>query len=79
MIRWKAYALKMAAVGSSETLVNASVSYRALRTTGKKFCSRRLLLHKQNSNIYLKNLIRYVRKEKEANVQNINNILSDLS
>jgi hypothetical protein len=30
-----------------------------------------LLLHKQNSNIYL-NSIRYLRKEKEANVQNIN-------
>jgi hypothetical protein len=39
----------------------------------------RLELHKQNSNIYLKNSIRYVREEKEANVQNINSILSDLS
>jgi hypothetical protein len=27
----------------------------------------------------LRNSIRYVRKEKEANVQNINSILSDLS
>jgi hypothetical protein len=54
------------------------VSYRALRARGKKICARRLLLHKQNSNIYLNNSIRYVRKEKEANVPNINSILSDL-
>jgi hypothetical protein len=55
------------------------VSYRALKARGKKICARSLLLHKQNSNIYLKNPIRYVRKEKEANVQNINSILPDLS
>jgi hypothetical protein len=40
--------------------------------------ARSLVLHKQNSNIYLKISIRYVRKEEEANVQNINSILSDL-
>jgi hypothetical protein len=39
----------------------------------------RLLVHNQSSNIYLKMEIRCVRKEKEANVQNINSILSDLS
>jgi hypothetical protein len=43
-----------------------------LRLEEKKICARSLLLHKQNSNIYLKNSISYVRKEKEANVQNIN-------
>jgi hypothetical protein len=41
--------------------------------------SRRLLVQKQHFNIYFKNSIRYVRKEKEGNVQNINSILSDLS
>jgi hypothetical protein len=51
-----------------------------LRLEEKKICARRLLLHKQNSNIYLKNSTSYTRKEKEANVQNVNtsSILSDL-
>jgi hypothetical protein len=58
---------------------NMFLYLKALKARGKKICARRLVLHKQNSNIYLKNSIRYVRKEKEANVQNINSILSDLS
>jgi hypothetical protein len=41
-----------------------------LRLEEKKICARWLVLHKQNSNIYLKNSFTYVRKE-EANVQNI--------
>jgi hypothetical protein len=49
-----------------------------LRLEGKEICARRLLLHKQYSNIYFKNSITYVRKEKEANVQNINSIFSGL-
>jgi hypothetical protein len=56
----------------------AKVSYRALKTRGKEISARSLILHKQNSNIYLKSSIRYVRKEKETNVQNINGNFSDL-
>jgi hypothetical protein len=41
------------------------VSYRALWARGKKICARRLLLHKQNSYIYLKIKIRYVRRERK--------------
>jgi hypothetical protein len=37
------------------------------------------MIEYKNPNIYLKNSIRYVRIKKEANVQNINSILSDLS
>jgi hypothetical protein len=55
------------------------VSYRAPKARGKKVCARRLLLHKHNYNIYLKIKFRYVRKEKEANAQNINSIFSDIS
>jgi hypothetical protein len=38
--------------------------YRALKARGKKICARRLLLQKQNSNIYFKSKIKYVIKEK---------------
>jgi hypothetical protein len=55
------------------------VCYRAIKGRGKKICARRLLLQKQNSNTYLKSKIGYAIKEKEANLQNINNILWDLS
>jgi hemerythrin-like domain-containing protein len=55
------------------------VSYRALKARGKKICAKRLLLHKQNSYIYLKLITRHIRKEEEVNVKNINSILSDLS
>jgi hypothetical protein len=48
-----------------------------LRLEEKKICAISLILHKQNSNIYLKSSITYV-KEKEANVQNINGKFSDL-
>jgi hypothetical protein len=41
---------------------NRKVSYRAVKTRGKKICARSLIIHKQNSNIYLKSSIRYVRK-----------------
>jgi hypothetical protein len=37
-----------------------------------------ILLHKQNSNIYLKNSTKHARKGKQTNVQNINRILPDL-
>jgi hypothetical protein len=68
----------MMAILSNRKKGMPKVSYRALKAKGKKFCARRLLLHKENSNIYYRNSIRYIREVKEANVQNINSTLSDL-
>jgi hypothetical protein len=44
----------MMAILSENRKKEYRVSYRALKARGKKICARRLLLHKQNFNIYLK-------------------------